>query len=221
MGCHCPSPPTPRRGALPAALAYRWSAGGTLLPEGVLSQDRVPPVPPFAPVGNPDGDAAFTLWQPGELAPASAPPTLYAFGPNISAWSPDGRYIIVGLNLGGILVPVGQPLPNRQGLDLQHYGTLPFVPIRDVALQVASQYLSWRPDGRVLAAYGSEASGTAMVLYDCATGRRLATLPLPQTPVSLLGIEAAVRWSPDGSRLVLSSAQWGPVVLWGPDQLPH
>jgi hypothetical protein len=68
---------------------------------------------------------------------------------------------------------------------------------------------------------GPTGSGTAVSLYDCATGRRLATLPLPRAPISLLGVQAALRWSPDGSRLLLTSAQWGLAVLWGPDQLPH
>jgi WD40-like Beta Propeller Repeat len=221
---------TSTAGALPAALAYRWGVDGALVPQGVLSQDRVLPPPPLASVGNPDGGARFTLWQPGQVfradntaAQASA---VYGFATGFAAWSPDGRYLFVGNELG-FLVPVGQPPPNRQDLDTRDYGDLPFVPMRDSALQVASSNLptpivAWRPDGRVLAAYasqGSEGSGNAVILYNCATGQRLATLALPTTPVSLVGIEAALRWSPDGSRLLLSSAEWGLAVLWGPDQL--
>jgi hypothetical protein len=223
--------PSASSGAFATALAYRWGAGGTLVPDGILSQDRVLPAPPRGPVGNPDGGTSFTLWQPGAVFRAGAAPAsvLYGFGTGFSAWSPDGRYLILGLNPAGVLVPVGQPPPSRQDLDPHPSAPLPFAPMRDSALQVASNellnpfFVAWRPDGRVLAAYKShrdQGSGNGVVLYDCATGQRLATLPLPMTPLSLAGIEASLRWSPDGSRLLLSSAQWGLVVLWGPDQLP-
>jgi hypothetical protein len=218
-------------GTLPAALAYHWGAGGALVPESPFALDHLLPLPPLAPVGNPDGGARFTFWQPGfvprigTIANASA--DVFQFGQGVAAWSPDGRYLLLG-SVSAFLVPVGQPLPHRQDLNTQRFGDLPFAPMRDRALQLASTTLSgplvaWRPDGQILAAYGMEgATGPAEVLlYDCATGQRLATLPLPRTPVSLPGEEDALRWSPDGSRLLLSSGQWGLVVLWGADQLPH
>ncbi len=75
--------------------------------------------------------------------------------------------------------------------------------------------LSWRPDGRVLAAF----NGTNVDLYDCATGRKLASLiPRGDNAVSLGGTDI-LRWSPDGSRLLLSSVTWGQVSLWEPGQL--
>ncbi|MGH2517384.1 MAG: hypothetical protein ACRDHP_17180, partial [Ktedonobacterales bacterium] len=41
--------------AFPAALAYRWDASDHLVPQTPLLPSVVPPAPPLAPVGNPDG----------------------------------------------------------------------------------------------------------------------------------------------------------------------
>src|SRR2546423_2948291 len=50
---------------LPPALAYHWGPKGTVLPGRLLSTQFLPAAPPLSPIGNPDGDASFTLWQPG------------------------------------------------------------------------------------------------------------------------------------------------------------
>src|SRR5205085_6402329 len=75
--------------------------------------------------------------------------------------------------------------------------------------------VSWRPDGRVLA---MDNAGHVDI-YDCATGRKLSSLVPATTPDRMNGIRDVLRWSPDGTHLLLSSTDWGPVQLWGPGQL--
>ena len=77
--------------------------------------------------------------------------------------------------------------------------------------------VSWRPDGRVLA---MDNAGHVDI-YDCASGRKLSSLAPSTPPDRLNGFQDVLRWSPDGTHLLLSSTDWGPMQLWGPGQLPQ
>jgi Tol biopolymer transport system component len=88
--------------------------------------------------------------------------------------------------------------------------------------------IDWRPDGRALAAYAPENlfAPHPLIIYDCATGRQIASLlppavSEPSRATSLIGQSIMLRWSPDGSRLLLYALALGQVVVWGPAQLPH
>jgi len=98
---------------------------------------------------------------------------------------------------------------------------------------VAYEYtwdVAWRPDGRALATYGAGGLNMLQVL-DCASGGKLMSVQLPyygrDAPHTNgvrgggYGNSSPLRWSPDGSRLLLVDVSAGTIVVYGPDQLPH
>ena len=214
--------------SLRPALAYHWLPGGNFAPvPGTLS----------APIGNPDGDASFTPWQSGTLARFTESgdkpfqlPGIFVWSTFFTAWSPDGRYLATQVSLLGRVTWTGQKPPSQQSLAALGAVSLGTLPARDQAFKMLANSLpvtqtgtfsysvAWRPDGRVLATY----DGSYVDLYDCATGRKLASfVPNQGNARGLNGVQGVLRWSPDGSHLLLSSSTWGPIALWGPDQLPH
>ena len=108
------------------------------------------------------------------------------------------------------------------------------LPVRDVGLlsvlpainpiDPVGASIAWRPDGHVLAAFTpwNQSGSFPVRLYDCASGRLLATLATP-APASnpLAGQGDLAHWSPDGTRLLIFDPQLGELVIWGPAQLPH
>jgi WD40 repeat protein len=97
--------------------------------------------------------------------------------------------------------------------------------------------IAWNPTGRILAAISDDgasdttrsASSSPVTLYDSATGKSLATLqPAANTHASTNGSSASsdinvislLRWSADGSHLLVYSDQPGTITIWGPSSLP-
>lgn len=225
--------------AIPAALAYTWGASGDLAPQEPLAENVVPPAPLAGPVGSPIHDATFSVWQPGAvISVAQWDGSGYSGGfewnTRFAAWSPDGRYLVnlihvlAFLSVGGATVPRVAAVPTDQGEEI-------VLPVRDAALlsllhaappeaATGEWEVAWRPDGRELAAFrlGNEPAYMARI-YDCATGRVLASLPLAAATgdAFVAGTTALVRWSPDGSHLVIFSPQVGSVAVWGPNYLPR
>jgi hypothetical protein len=205
---------------VPPALRYRWGTNGTLIPEMLLSYETMLYIRTPGRVGSPEGENSFTIWQPGYTALTNIS-GLSVWSTNFGAWSPDGRYLIDGMSQAGLMEPQGHPLPDAQALEQMRMASMPLLPAHDAALlQVAltTSVVAWRPDGRILAAFNYY---DAVNLYDCVTGRKIASLPLSFRNEPLAGSAALLRWSPDGSRLLLSSAQGGAITLWGPVQLPQ
>ncbi len=212
------------------AYTYRWGRDGALIPETLLANSvlssnsiRLP-----GAVGNPVGDASFTIWQPGRIVYTSQTESgsmnvvgLMSWTTIFTAWSPDGRYLAYPIAMAGLFEPskqqsFGQTLKNLQ-LD-----SVPLLAVRDAALQrilellpkvnpIESTMISWRFDGRVLAAYGSEAD--ELGLYDSTTGKELASLQLPAFIDGPLSGSSWMRWSPDGSRLFLLDRRMG-IAVW-------
>jgi WD40 repeat protein len=224
--------------SLPPAAAYRWGVDGSLVP--VPNAARLAQTPD--PVGNPDGGSSFTVWQSGVAAlvarrsPRSKSgyePELYAWLSFFAAWSPNQRYLVTELAVQGQLQPVKSPSPPKGLLINLGISQAPLLPVHDAGFlrvlktlpsALSSQntevltVVAWRPDGRVVAAYNP---GHNVTLYDCVTGRQLASLPLPQqsdnVPSQLFPV---LRWSPDGSHLLLLDDHTGLLAIWGPQQLP-
>jgi hypothetical protein len=68
-----------------------------------------------------------------------------------------------------------------------------------------------RPDGREAASFTDE--GT-VDLFDTASGRKLASLVPRVSERSFSGRTALLRWSPDGTRLLLASGVLGTLTVW-------
>jgi WD40 repeat protein len=205
----------------PAAIFYRWGSDGSLQAQRVLKTHSVAAAPPLAPIGNTGGGNFFTIWQPGQAITLSQAhsPAVYIWKTSITAWSPGGKYLVANMNLKALLESSDLPFPDPSflaALNLQH---TPLLPAHDTALLRAiagSLALAWRPDGQVLAA----ANFTGSVdFFDCATGQKLGTLftPMNHTPIS--GSATILRWAPDSTHLLLSSAQWGILNVWNTAQL--
>jgi WD40 repeat protein len=78
--------------------------------------------------------------------------------------------------------------------------------------------LAWSPDGRMLAAYKA---GNTVALYNSTNGHKLASFDLPGTSAAPPTDAVALRWSPDGSHLLLSSVASDLVSLWKVEHLPR
>jgi WD40 repeat protein len=215
------------------ALAYHWEPGGLLVPDGPPPDTAAPQ---GGPVGNPAQGTTFSAWQPGDLSRStefdgSRYYHIYTWTTTFSTWSPDGRYLVDAISEIARLQPNGEPQPSLDALQAMGADRMPIFPLRDAALQHLTRgltydlpgpglQLAWRPDGRVLAVFGS---GDTVQLFDCTSGRFLKTLaaedgsPAPSATSQLV----VLRWSPDGSHLLLVGPAMDTLAIWGPAQLPR
>ena len=220
--------------AISPTFAYRWGTNGTLIPQIALGHHMIIPRSrlggsQFGRVGNPDGGGSFTLWQPGmstlDTQNGSVPtnvPGIYTWHTLFVAWSPDGRYLVDSFFLEDRLQLLGQPVPSQQMVSNLHMQQLPILKVRDMALQhllltlnasSSSVLASWHPNGFVLAAYNNLIED--LDLYDCMTGYEIASLLLPSPFTNfVLGGTTLMRWSPDGSHLLLFDPQLGMAMIW-------
>jgi len=215
------SPTAPSFTPAPPALAYHWSTGGTLVPETLLTDNQVPVAPQPGPIGSPDGNTSFTIWQPGlaHIISLGGSFRAYAWSTDFAAWSPGGRYLVDGIGLSGLVQPPGRLFPGYKAFIASRIMQAPLLPVHDATfLQViqAATAIAWSPNGRLLAAYNAR---NIVDLYDCTNGRKLASLLIHSSYAAPPVGAIAMRWSPDGSRLLLSSVPWGLVYLWSPEQL--
>ena len=114
------------------ALAYRWSADGGLNPEDSLTFAALLAAPPLAPIGDPEGGAIFTIWQPGVAAttipgspsrPALSDAATWTV--NIAALSPNGRFLVENVGLRGLLASNASPPPSKQARAASGWGSAP------------------------------------------------------------------------------------------------
>jgi WD40 repeat protein len=158
---------------------------------------------------------------------------------SFAIWSPDGRYLISPNYYGGRMALSGQPVPNPVALQATGQGQVPVFTPHDTALQAA--YLStkdapaaWRPDGYVLAVLSYKTANgqtpTAEVtLWECIAPTVLKTFTAKAAssrgPIfgldGLVGsstLAATLRWSPDGSHLLLlNSLVDSRITIWPVD----
>lgn len=147
------------------------------------------------------------------------------------------------------LALTGQSAPDSATLSKIGMATAPILPTRDAGLAAAlhnyhdvslnpnAQYtpvnLAWSPDGKWLAveAVVPRASGDlqqihdfAVSIYDCASGKRLGRLTPNLSPLGpgLSSDQSAfLRWSPDGTHLLLYTTGLSGAQIWGAKDLPH
>src|SRR5262249_48369503 len=141
---------------LPPAVAYHWGGNGALLPDTLLAHATGPAASPLlpGPVGNPDGNTSFTIWQPGvarlmSLVDSSSVYPMYTWSTDFAAWSPDGRYLIDSIGVSGLLQPPGQLFPSRKALVNAGMEQAPLLPIHDAALLVVvkrATAIAWSPN---------------------------------------------------------------------------
>lgn len=178
-------------------------------------------------------------------ASAGTTRSVFVYRTSFASWSPDDVYLAPSLGLSARLQPDGQPNPDVQTLQALGVSGLPLLPVRDAGLAAAlgrqsllavdqsngPMSVAWSPDGRMLAVQlvpadpDAESSETdhALIVYDCATGKPLTALvpsSMPSgTPTPLAG-DTLLRWSSDGTHLLLYDATLGTVTIWGPGKVP-
>ena len=211
----------------PPALAYLWSATGQLVPVDALTSASTPTTSPptVGPIGNPNGDPSFTIWQPGVLQCHVVNGTsqqvigVYFYNAFLTAWSPDGRYVAAFFATAGRLQPADAPVPDHAALVQAQAADVPLLPLRDRALDqalrsvgtprdvcstvnlVASVQVTYRSDGRALAVLDDQGE---FAVYSANTGTELYPFrPLELLPNTHNGNAGAMRWSPDGTALLL------------------
>ncbi len=222
----------------PAALRYTWQPDGSLAPTGLLNATSAPAAAALSPVGNPDGDASFTAWQPmqilqntGDPAHPVSPAPFVAYG-TFLAWSPNGTYLLNAILGPWRILPSKQPIPGSSQLKATFTDKLPLLPIRDAALDAALNGLAgkqsitsndpfaWSPNGRTFSAI-KQVSGdkTLLTVLDCATAKTLSSVTLHGSSSGSSNIgNGDILWSPDGKRLlVLSGAE---MFILGQGALP-
>jgi hypothetical protein len=213
-------------------LTYRWAADGSLIPQIEQIYGVQIGKTPFGPVGNPDGDAAFTTWQSGQVGltnkVGTGPlhiPGVYTWNSSFAALSPGGRYLVEAVYVEGRLQLPGQPAPSVQTLKDFHLEQTPVLEVHDTGFQhvlktlasapdnLSDQAISWHPDGHLLATYDS---GTVdLDLFNCVTGYQVASLQVPTSSTTALsGHLNWLHWSPDGRQVLLFDPQLGSVLLW-------
>lgn len=240
------SPLAPRSG-----LTYTWSADGRLDPLDALGATPLSQLPVSAgaryPVGNPDGDSTFSIWQPGILigaGTANLGNNSDAFVTAFPTWSSSGAYTTIMVS--GVAIPG----PSTSGADttapvgLPAYPMpvmLPRVPARDAAMTaVAAQVgasgwalLAWNPNGSDLASINCQgAARPTLQIRDTGTGNIIGSAQVPVGQVDtgcrdLSGGEDLgdypnpslwMQWSPDGSQVLVTDQRSGSLILWSVQQ---
>jgi hypothetical protein len=230
--------------SLPPALGYHWGDRGQFVVDRPLPPNPADPTAMLEASREPIGDPVASLvsiWQPGEVTfqqIRSGAPFTAEWMTDFVGWSPDGGYLLDAVTLQALLQPPGQPL-----IDTSTFGDSPppILPIRDAGMQTListlqsvsttlnvtrSALVAWRPDGAVLAAQPGQtlagAPANAIMLLDCVSGKTLATLRIPShiRASGVSGNASQLRWSPDGTRLLLYDPVLDVLVVWGASALP-
>ncbi|HEU5344540.1 MAG TPA: hypothetical protein VFU60_09365 [Ktedonobacterales bacterium] len=188
------------------------------------------------PVGQPDGSAPFTIWQPGVvIGPGSAGVGggRGAFVTTFASWSADGAHVTTLTE--GVTLPtpvkalsaVSAP-SGTAGPVLAEPSDMPAVPARDVALahvqEAVGAYgwaaVAWNPAGSALASVTCFArQGQAVELRDTASGAVIGSSRLKLGAgdpgcADPAASNLSLLWSPDGSRLLAVDAQASTLTLW-------
>jgi hypothetical protein len=200
---------------LPPGPAYSWNEADTLVPSALLPSDSFMP----SRIGNPIGDATFSVWQRGVLValkPAQRSdinePPVYVFTATFNAWSPDGRYFIEAAHLAGRVENSEQIPPSTVSVAMLQLDHNPILPLRDQCLQTAIDHLpaatippyaigstiAWSPNGRVAAL----SLPTGIGIFNCQSGKLLRSY-FNEAPHDVYTPVQGFLWSPDGKWLLI------------------
>lgn len=173
-----------------AASVYQWN-GAQLAPASTLpSNAAIAPQAPgqITPVGAPNGQQSFSIWQPGTLesstqyftmAPdgtqitAHAIPGAQTYSTSFIAWSPTSAYLRTATAYNWLVRSASVPAPTAASLRELNLAGAPILLTRDLALDTLlkssapvsasahnSYTLAWRSDGHYLAAFSPTSSNT-------------------------------------------------------------
>ena len=199
---------------LNTADSLTWTADGSLEPSRASSPQ---------PVGNPDGGATFSPWQPAGVAANGANKidlgSPYPFG----AWSPDGRFVTLDLRTHFHVYPgAADATPDTTGAIVGRVS-------RDAALTAVIADLSAHPDANYMLAW--DETGAHLLAVSCASATT-ATLTIRSTATGAVETTATLSfggyttscqqstllpsWSPDGAHILLAAPDLGAAVVWTP-----
>ncbi len=218
-------------------IVFAWGANGLPFPTQSVrgSLDELPAnAGARYPVGEPDGSAPFTIWQPGVvIGPGSAGigGERSAFVTTFASWSADSA------QAGVITEGVSLPTPTQAlatvsapagtgGPAIIEPASLPATPARDVALahvqEAVGAYgwaeVAWNPSGTALASVTCFArQGQVMELRDTASGALIGSAALrlkPGDPGCRDAANLRLTWTPDGSTLLATDRAAATLTLW-------
>jgi hypothetical protein len=182
--------------AIAPSLTFSWgrnSAPTPLAPiTGAVTQLPIDAGPRY-PVGNPDGGATFTIWQPG-LVIGPARTSLGAghavFLSAFPTWSPDS--LSVTFMTAGAALPVPPDVAANTSsvasgpLPLPTPAAVAQTPARDAALDAVQgeigangwALVAWNPAGSLLASVNCRNGDEAVTVRATATGQTVSSAPL-------------------------------------------
>ena len=200
--------------SLNTADSLSWTANGNLAANHAATPQ---------PVGNPDGGASFSPWQPA-LAGATGSGkidvgSLYPFG----AWSPDGRFVTLDLRTHFHVYPgAADATPDTSGAivgRVSRDAALTAV-IADLAAHPDATYaLAWDDAGAHLLAVACASATTAkLTVRSTATGAIVTTATLSFGGYTTSCQQSALlpSWSPDGAHILLAAPDLGAATRWSP-----
>ncbi|HEU5348805.1 MAG TPA: hypothetical protein VFU63_09360 [Ktedonobacterales bacterium] len=222
-------------------LAYAWNARGEPYPivkaNTALRQLPITAGPRY-PIGNPDGNSTFTIWQPGVILGSDSNTSAAIFTTVFPTWSPDGTYVTL-INAGARL-PLAQPTtqPGTEASGSIAYPTpslMPSVPARDTALVAVQRragtrgwaLVAWNPAGTLLASINCNVPGDETLelrATDSAVIQGSAALPLADGDTGCRNIPDGASaypaqpmmllWAPSGDRVVVCDQKAGTLTIW-------
>lgn len=187
-----------------AGLTYSWTTSGAVQPVTPLENRPLSQLPVSAgakyPIGEPDGDSTFTIWQPGVLLGpgiVNAGPGRDAFVTAFPTWPVNGAFAT--LMLAGAAIPASAPDTSQASVAQSPFdappevplpAALPPVPARDAALASVTAEIgvagwalvAWNPAGSLLASINcGDPHGPTLEVRSTATGDIVGTarVPLP------------------------------------------